>query len=190
MTASHKPPVDPPRKDIARALIDLVLRPRTTLWPAWSWKAAAVSALFRATTFFVTNLRAGKHEAFHAMMIEAIFAIFAAGLLGAVSQQLRNARPFWATALIVWLLMPALMTLTQFGVHHLAGTPHLGTGLIASFLFAAIASSFSWYAMAHGALLGGDDSTTLRHDIRALPPIILGYILAVPRMLFSKQHNP
>ena len=188
MLQSHYPRA--PRKELGRAIRELFTHPRSTLWAAWSWKAAALSALFRAATFWLTNLKAGSHKALHALLVEAVFAILAAGLLGAVSQQLRCAQPYWATATIVWLFMPLVITLAQFGVHHLAGTPHLGTGLTVSFLFAAIASSFSWYAMAHGALLGGADSTTLEHDARILPRIILNYILAIPRMLFSKQHRP
>jgi hypothetical protein len=54
-----------------------------------------------------------------------------------------------------------------------------------SFVFAAIASSFSWYAMRHGALLSGEASTSLEHDARHLPRIILSYILAMPRTLWK-----
>jgi len=151
--------------------------------PVWSWKSASISALLRAFTFFATNLRAGRFDAIRAGLVEAVFAIFAAGLMGAVSQRLRLAQPAWKTALVVWLAMPFTMLLAQFGVHHIAGTPHLGTGLIASFCFAAIASSFSWYAMRHGALLGGDAETSLTHDARHLPRIILNYILVIPRAL-------
>jgi MFS-type transporter involved in bile tolerance (Atg22 family) len=155
----------------------------------WSWKSASISALLRASTFFATNLRAGRFDAIRAGLVEAVFAIFAAGIMGAMSQRLRLARPAWSTALFVWLAMPAAMLLAQFGVHRLAGTPHLGTGLIASFCFAAIASSFSWYAMRHGALLGGDAETSLTHDLRHLPRIVLGYILAIPRALLGKQDS-
>jgi hypothetical protein len=152
----------------------------------WSWKAAVLSALLRASTFFATNLRAGRFDAVRAALVEAVFAVFAAGLLGATSQRLRLARPVWATALVVWLGMPLAMLLAQFSVHKLARTPHMGTGLVVSFCFAAIASSFSWYAMRHGALLGGDATTSLVHDLRHLPRIILNYVLAVPRALLRK----
>ena len=168
---------------LGAALRDIVLRPRTTLFAAWSWKAAAISAVIRATTFFATNLRAGSHKALRAMLVEAVFAIFAAGLLGAVSQRLRLARPVWATALVVWLLMPLLMLLAQMTVHHAAGTPHLGTGLVVSFCFASISSCFSWYAMRRGAMLGGDESTPLAHDLRKMPGIVLDFVLVAPRAL-------
>jgi hypothetical protein len=168
-------------EELGTVLGQMLRHPVRTLMPVWSWKSAGVSALLRASTFFWTNLRSGEFDAIRAGLVEAVFAVFAAGMLGAVSQRLRLAVPAWKTALVVWLAMPLAMLLAQFGVHKLAGTPHLGTGLIASFCFAAIASSFSWYAMRNGALLGGDAETSLGHDARHLPRIVLGYVLVVPR---------
>jgi hypothetical protein len=182
-------PKTPPEEDLHRAVREIVLHPLRTLGAVWSWKAAAISAMLRAATFFVTNLRSGRYDAVRAGLVEAAFAIFAAGTMGAVSQRLRLARPAWATALVVWFAMPLVMLLTQAGVHHLAHTPHMGTGLIASFCFAAIASSFSWYAMRRGALLSGNASTSLTHDARHLPRIVLDYVLAVPRALMRRDRG-
>jgi hypothetical protein len=80
------------------------------------------------------------------------------------------------------------MVLAQLGVHRAAHTPHIGTGVLASFCFAAVSSAFSWYAMRHGALLGGTDSTSLVHDIRSLPGIALNFALVVPRTLYDRFH--
>jgi hypothetical protein len=176
----------PPEEELRDALRNIVLHPVRTLVPAWSWKAAGLSALLRATTFFATNLRAGRFDAVRAGLVEAIFAVFAAGLMGAVSQKLRLAKPVWATGMVVWFAMPMTMLLAQFSVHKLASTPHMGMGLFFSFCFAAIASSFSWYAMRHGALLGGDAETSLVHDVRHLPKIVLDYVLALPRLVVRK----
>ena len=158
-----------------------------TLVPPWSWKAAACSAVLRAATFFVTNLRSGRWEATKAMLVEALFAIFAGGLIGAISQQLRRAKPLWATAVLVWAGLPVIMVLAQFGVHRIAGTPHLGAGLVTSFCLAAVASAFSWYAMRQGAMLGGNDETSVVHDLRALPAIVFGFLLVVPRLLLKRR---
>ena len=179
----------PPETELRNALRDILLHPVRALVPAWSWKAAGVSALLRAATFFATNLRAGRFDAVRAGLVEAVFAVFAAGTMGAVSQKLRLAKPVWATGLVVWFAMPFTMLLAQAGVHKLAGTPHLGMGLALSFCFAAIASSFSWYAMRHGALLGGASETRLTDDLRRLPKIILNYVLALPRALLRKASS-
>jgi hypothetical protein len=175
--------------ELSEALRDIVMHPIKSLWPAWSWKAAGMSALLRAGVFFWTNLRAGEMRATRAGLVEVVFAIFAAGVMGSVSQQLRKARPVWVTALFVWLGMPAAMLFAQLGVHKLARTQYMGTGLVVSFCFAAIASSFSWYAMRHGVLLGGDEETSLVHDVRHLPRIVLNYVLAGPRLLLRRGRN-
>lgn len=116
-------------------------------------------------------------------MVEAVFAVFAAGLIGAISQQLRDAEPLWATALLVWAGLPGVMLLAQAGVHRLAGTPHLSGGLVVSFLMAAGASSFTWFAMRQGAMLGGVDETPVWQDMKALPRISLDYLMVVPRLV-------
>ena len=121
------------------------------------------------------------------MLVEAVFAIFAGGLIGAVSQQLRKAKPLWATAVLVWAGLPGIMILAQFAVHRIARTPHLGAGLVTSFCLAAVASAFSWYAMRQGAMLGGNDETTVGHDLQALPGIVLGFLLVIPRLLARQR---
>lgn len=169
-------------RHLGPALLAMLKNPVRTLVPPWSWKAAAFSAVLRALAFFATNLRSGSREATKAMLIEGVFAVFASGLVGAISQRLRDAQPLWATALVVWLGLPGLLLLGQAEVHHLARTPHLGGGLLLSFCLAAGASAFTWYAMRHGAMLGGADATTFAGDMRSLPGITLDFLLAGPRM--------
>jgi len=170
---------------LRHALTEIVRDPVRTLVPPWSWKAAAFAAAVRGFAFFVTNLQAGRGEASKALVVEAIFAFITGGLIGAISQQLRNAVPLWATAAVVWIGLPGVMLFAQSGVHRLAHTPHLSGGLVLSFCLSAVSAAFSWYAMRHGAMLGGSDETTILHDIGALPKILLGFLLAAPRMLGS-----
>jgi hypothetical protein len=137
-------PESPPRSDdLYSALRDIALRPLRTLVPSWSWKAASLSALLRGITFYLSNLRSGHQKALLAMIVEAVFAVFAAGLIGAVSPRLRASRPVWATAAVVCLGLPALIVVAQLGVHHTARTPHVGAGVLASFCFASVSSAFS-----------------------------------------------
>ena len=139
----------------------------------------------RGAAFFATNLQAGRGEATKALVVEAVFAIFAGGLIGAISQHLRNAEPLWATAAVVWIALPGIMLLAQTGVHWLVHTPHLSGGLTLSFLISAVSAAFSWYAMRHGAMLGGSDETTILHDIEVLPKILLDFLLTGPRLVAS-----
>lgn len=181
----EQPTPSVPPTELAQALLDMIRNPIRTIVPPWSWKAAAINAVLRALTFFATNLKSGEREATKAMLVEAVFAVFAGGLIGAVSQQLRRAEPLWATVLLVWAGLPGLMLLGQIEVHRVAHTPHLSGCLIVSFCLAAIAAAFTWYAMRHGAMLGGTDQTTVRHDLESLPAITIGFLLAGPRLLAS-----
>jgi hypothetical protein len=38
-------------------------------------------------------------------------------------------------------------------------------------------TAYSWYAMRHGAMLGGVDETTVSHDLRSLPRISMDFFL-------------
>jgi hypothetical protein len=185
-----QPTLSTPPEDLRQALSAMLRNPLRTIVPPWSWKAAAFSAVVRAVAFFATNLQSGRFEATKAMLVEAVFAVFAGGLIGAISQHLRRAKPLWATALFVCAVLPAIMILAQLGVHHLAKTPHQSAGLTASFCLAAVAAAYSWYAMRHGAMLGGIDETTVRHDLRSLPGISMDFLLVAPRQMVAKlQHN-
>lgn len=130
--------------------------PRTPLafvFAAWNWKTASVSALLRAGLFFATNRRAGQATALRSALVEGVFAIFAAGLLGAATERLRAAERPVRTGLLVWLGLPTLAVAAQALVHHLAGTPHLRTGLVVSFAFASVASGCTWLLQRRGFLL-------------------------------------
>lgn len=176
-----KSPKDELPKDLYRGVLEIISSPLRTLIPPWSWKAAFLSALFRAGAFFSSNLKSGTHQAMRAMLIEAVYAVLTAGLIGAVSQRLRDAKPAWATSGFVSLVLPGIIILAQFGVHRLAHTPHVGAGMVVSFGGSALAAAFSLFAMRRGCLLGGNDSTSIRHDVEALPRITLDFVLALPR---------
>jgi hypothetical protein len=166
---------------LGAALADIARRPVTNLVGAWNWKTAMVSVAIRAALFFTTNLRAGPESALRASLVEAGFAIFAAGLLGAVTQRVRHGRPVWATGGFVWLGVPVMLLAMQSTVHHAFGTPHMKTGLIVSFCMAAVGSGFNWYAQRRGVLVTGEGAA--EGDWKALPGVILDFVLAGPRAM-------
>jgi hypothetical protein len=180
MDAMTQPKTEP----LSGALWDILRRPVTNLVTAWNWKAACISVVIRATVFFTTNLRAGRSSALRASLTEAAFAIFAAGLLAAVTQRVRHATPVWATGLFVWLGVPTILLTLQSTVHHLSGTPHMKTGLITSFCMAAVGTGFNWYAQRRGVLVTGSESSG--GDLKALPGVIADFVMAGPRALLRK----
>lgn len=155
-----------------------MLRRPLTLVRDWNWKAAAFSAMLRGLLFFLTNLHAGRARAGRALLVEMVYATFAAGLAGAATQRLRHAVPRAATAAVVWLALPLLMLAAQAAVHHAMGTPHLRAGLIASFVFAAFATGFNWFAMGRGAFVTGEGRSFGR-DLLLAPRLILQFLASL-----------
>jgi hypothetical protein len=173
-------------ESLGTAVWDIVRHPARNLLAAWNWKAALISVCIRASVFFATNLRAGRGSAMRASLTEATFAILAAGALAAITQRVRHAKPVWATGVAVWLGVPALLLTVQSTVHRLAGTPHMRTGLIASFCMAAFGSGFNWYAQRRGVLITGPESAD--GDLKMLPKVLWEFVTAGPRALLRARH--
>ncbi len=158
------------------ALRDLLHHPATLLYE-WNWKAATFSALLRAMMFLGINLGAGRGRAVRAMLVEAVYATVAAGFAGAVTQRLRRAVPVRATALVVWCGIPLVLLSAQAAVHHAMGTPRLGWSLFASFVFAALATGFNWFAMSRGAFVTGE-GRPFRRDLQRVPRLLWQFVTA------------
>jgi hypothetical protein len=176
-----------PQVPLAAALRGMLLHPASLL-RGWNWKAAMFSAMIRATIFFSTNRRTGLAHALRATAVEIAFAICAAGIAGAAVQRLRHAVPRGLTALVVWTGIPAVMATLQVTVHRLSGTPHMKTGVIASFVFAAFASGFNWFAMSRGVFVTGERRSFLR-DLAAIPVTIAAFVTAPVRMVTSTSRR-
>lgn len=160
-----------------REALQTMLRSPAVLVRSWNWKAAAFSALLRAILFLLINLRAGSGRAVRAMLVEAAYATVAAGFAGAATQRLRHAVPRWATALVVWLVIPLVLLLAQAAVHAAMGTPRLARSLSASFVFAAFATGFNWFAMSRGAFVTGEDRSFAR-DLLLVPRLLWQFVTA------------
>ena len=165
-----------PQVSLREATHTMLRRP-ALLVQDWNWKAAAFSALLRALMFLLINLRAGSGRAIRAMLVEAVYATVAAGFAGAVTQRVRHAVPRWATALVVWLAIPFALLAAQAAVHVAMGTPRLARSLCASFVFAAFATGFNWFAMSRGAFLTGEDRSFTR-DLLLVPRLLWQFVTA------------
>ena len=180
--------MDSEPKEPLWSVLGAILRDPLTLLRRWNWKSASFSAIIRGCMFFLTNLKAGHHRAGRAMVAEMVYAIFAAGLFGSLTQRLRNAVPRAQTALVVWVAVP-LMLLTLEGLWHYAlGTPRLKTSMIASFILAAFGTGFNWFAMSRGVLVTGA-GRSFGHDLVRIPRLLGEFILALPRLLLRRAQQ-
>ncbi len=169
---------------LARVLLGIVRHPLGLL-RGWNWKAAMFSAMVRATIFLLTNLHAGFVHALRAMLVELAFSSVAAGIAGSVTQRLRNTVPVAATAVVVWLGIPLAMMTLQLTVHHINGTAHVRTAVIASFIFAAFATGFNWFSMRNGVFVTGEGRSFAR-DLLLVPRMIAQFVAAPARMFLRR----
>ncbi len=155
----------------------------------FNWKMAVWSAVLRGVMFFATNLRAGHSAALRATWVEAVYALVSMGVLGAATERIRDLRPAWLTAVMVWAAMPVLTLMGEFEVHMAFGTPRMKTSMIASFCLAAVGSGFSWFAMRRGAFLVGEVGVrepSFMDDLRQVPMLVWEFVSAGPRALMAR----
>lgn len=152
----------------------------------WNWKAAVMSAVYRAPIFLVTSLRAGWRLAISAMFAETAFRVVTSGFYGAVTEAIRKLKPAWLAILIVLVLAPAAVQLLELGVHVVSHTPNLKTGVWVSTIMTAVASLFNWYAMRQGIMLTGSEAKPFLSDLKRFPLLVYGFITAIPKLLAER----
>ncbi len=170
---------------LRQALVNMLRHP-VSLLADWNWKAGAVSGILHGLIFFVVNLRAGGTAATKAMLVEALYSIVTAGLAGTVTQRLRHTIPQVATAVVVWIALPVTLLLGRLCVHLAMGTPKLRGSIAASFVFAAIASGFNWFAMSRGAFVTGEGRSFAR-DLLLVPKLIVQFVAWPLRQLLASR---
>jgi hypothetical protein len=143
-----------------------------------------MSAIYRAPIFFLTTLKAGWRTALSAFVVEGLFRAATSGVMGAITQAVRNLNPQWLALLIVLAIVPGVVQALELLVHWLRGTPNLKTGLLVSTVITCISCLFNWYAMRQGTLLTGGEGNSFGTDLKRLPMVILRFIAAGPVFLW------
>jgi len=144
--------------------------------PAWNWKSALWSGLYRSPAFLIAGWKAGLAAALRGAGVE--FLLFAAisGFTGAATQRFRHAQPPWKARLVILGIIPACLHLAEWTTHTIAGTQGRGRGVLISISMTVLAAAFNWYAMRRGAFLAGHEGESLLNDIKRLPTIAFGFV--------------
>jgi hypothetical protein len=172
------------RITVGDVLSNLVRHPVENLIRRWNWKSAVMSAWFRGTIFFITNISAGLTAALSAMSLESAFYISTAGFYGAITQAFRKAHPPWAATLTVMVLQPILNHSLELSLHWIGGTEKLARSITVSICFSLLSAVFNIFAMRRGALIVGEGRKSLIADLRQMPLIIFEFITAIPRAIW------
>ena len=163
----------------------LFLHPGTYLIQRWHWKAATLASILRGLIFFASTWKAGWRAALSAMLVEFVYRAVTSGFWGAITQAFEEAAPAWQGALCALIVVPVVSHGLEIAVHLLKRTPHLGSGMTSSVIFTVLSTLFNFYAMEHGALRTGADASTLASDLRRMPLLIAGFVLATPIAIAS-----
>lgn len=143
----------------------------------WNYKSAVMSSLVRAQIFLLVNLSAGLEAAVAAMLAEFVFRFITAGLYGALTQAFRHVEPARAATVTVMVLLPLVGHSLELGVHWWRGTPELAASITASVAFTALSTAFNLFAMRRGALIIGEGSRSLWHDLARMPALIAAFLI-------------
>jgi hypothetical protein len=156
----------------------------------WNWKSALLSSLFRGSVFFSANLRFGRKAAVGAMFAEFLYRALTSGFYGAITQKLRSIEPRWKANIIATLGIPAASHLVEFLVHYLRGTPNLRGSILMSVIFTVFSTLFNLHAMRRGILLVGQDQKTLGEDFRAIPVLLVSFVISGFGLFARKGDRP
>jgi hypothetical protein len=145
----------------------------------WNWKAALTSAICRGAIFLAANLPAGAIAGTYALATEFVFRTVASGALGSLTEACARRRlsPFANGAAVAGIA--AAGHAAEYLVHRAAGTPRLGTSMVASVAFTLLTTGFNLYAMRRGVLITGAGRQTLVADLRRIPGLLRDFIRAL-----------
>jgi hypothetical protein len=181
----HLEAADSSKISVASVLGAMLRHPIQNIVLRWNWKAAILSAIFRAPIFFAASARYGLKLAVAGAAVEAAFNSVGAGLYGAFLQNIRNARPAWLAWVLGAWTVPAIIQVTENCFHRAAGTSTLHLGIIISIILSALSAMFNLFAMRRGSLLAGNEARPLLRDLGNMPRLLLDFLLTVPRWISS-----
>jgi hypothetical protein len=167
--------------EVAAALSDLALHPVRTFFYSWNWKAALLSAMLRAPLFLLATLRQGIKAISIALLVEAVYSAGISGCYGAFVQKLRNARPLWASGVLILVILPATLLWFDYLLHFYTRMPNLKGGMLAAGTLCLLSSLFNWYLMSRDSLLVGKEGRSFASDLKRMPGMVFDFVAWVPR---------
>jgi len=144
---------------------------------AWNWKAAALSALFRAPIFLATTYKYGWRSLSLAVAVEIAYRVGTSGVFAAFTQAIRDLQPVWCAALLISGAVPAVSLWLDYLLHLAMHTPNLAKGILVSLIVTAISSLFNWYSMCRETLLVGQGQRSFAADLCRMPALAFGFVL-------------
>jgi hypothetical protein len=152
----------------------------------WHWKAALLTAIFRAGACMVALYHASMHVREHFGAVEAAYVLATAGIFSAWQQQALDIKPRRLAWLIVVLVIPLGSLAADSALHLWLDSGNMRVLGLAALIGTVISSMFHWHIMRNGAMLIGDSSHSLVDDLRQMPRLAVTFITDPARSLVAR----
>ncbi|HVO98928.1 MAG TPA: hypothetical protein VMT15_12715 [Bryobacteraceae bacterium] len=172
-----------PHQTVTGILCELWARPGELLVRRWNWKSALFSSILRGLIFLFANITSGWRVAAGATLVEFLFRAATSGFYGSLIQAFRKAEPAALATFTLLIMLPFISHSMELLAHWAAGTPNLVRSMVPSVIFTEVAVLFNLYAMRRGALVVGEGASSMGSDLRKIPRLIGGFLLAGPAAL-------
>lgn len=171
---------------VRRALTDLP----QTIARAWNWKSAVLSAIGRASLFFLTNLPAGLDAAVSAAGTEIGYRLLAAGFYGTLTERFARLEATRGSTVAALIVVPGIAHGIEYVVHRSAGTALAGTSVLVSVAVSIATTRLNLSAMRHGLLVVGGTSASLWSDVRTIARYGVAAVTRRWRTMTWQQDRP
>jgi len=152
----------------------------------WHWKAALITAIFRAAACMAALYHAPLHAREHFGAVEAAYVLATAGVFSAWQQQALGIKPRRLAWLVVVLAVPLGSLAADSALHLWLDSGNMRALGIAALAGTLLSSMFHWHVMSNGAMLIGDSGRSFVDDLRSMPRLAVTFIADPARWLAAK----
>jgi hypothetical protein len=152
----------------------------------WHWKAALLTAIFRAGACMAALYHAPLHAREHFGAVEAAYVLATAGIFSAWQQQALEIKPRRLAWLVVVLAVPLGSLAADSALHLWLDRGNMRALGLAALAGTLLSSMFHWHVMNNGALLVGDSGRSFFDDMRLMPRLAASFVVDPIRLLVAK----
>jgi len=142
----------------------------------WNWKAALLTAIFRAVACMVALCHATLHAREHFGAVEAAYVLATAGIFSAWQQQALDIKPRRVAWLIVVLAIPLGSLAADSALHLWLDSGNMRALGASALAFTLLSAMFHWHALQNGAMRVGAESRSFLHDMRQMPRLAVTFV--------------
>jgi hypothetical protein len=142
----------------------------------WHWKAALMSAIFRAGACMAALYHSPLHAREHFGSVEAIYVLTTAGVFSAWQQQALGLKPRRLAWSIVVLAIPLGSLAADSALHLWLDSGNMRMLGLVALAGTLLSSMFHWHIMSNGAMIVGESGRSFLDDLRSMPRLTFTFV--------------